>query len=152
VKKLKEPNIPYILPEKRKLYDPSIQVILENNLDYNNAVESAVYTLANNIEVGGDLNYIMSKIIWSLFFKNKRYSTAEDLMNSLEETRLRLILPYQTSVKLDNQLANILSTICMRSKCDKIFGTIRCVELEFYRRWVADYEQGAINRNGDLEL
>ena len=31
-----------------------------------------------------------------------------------------------------------------------VIGTLECAKLEIYRRWVAPYEDGAIERNGDL--
>ena len=31
-----------------------------------------------------------------------------------------------------------------------IIGTLECAKLEMYRRWVAKYEDGAIERHGDL--
>ena len=31
-----------------------------------------------------------------------------------------------------------------------IIGTLECAKLELYRRWIADYEDKAIEKNGDL--
>jgi len=31
-----------------------------------------------------------------------------------------------------------------------VIGTLECAKLELYRRWVADYEDKAIQKNGDL--
>ena len=31
-----------------------------------------------------------------------------------------------------------------------VIGTLECSKLELYRRWVADYEDKAIEKNGDL--
>ncbi len=31
-----------------------------------------------------------------------------------------------------------------------VVGTLECAKLELYRRWVAAYEDGAIDRHGDL--
>ena len=32
-----------------------------------------------------------------------------------------------------------------------VIGTLECAKLELYRRWVADYEDKAIAKNGDLD-
>jgi hypothetical protein len=32
-----------------------------------------------------------------------------------------------------------------------VIGTLECAKLELYRRWVAEYEDKAIKKNGDLE-
>ena len=31
-----------------------------------------------------------------------------------------------------------------------VIGTLECAKLEIYRRWVGPYEDGAIERNGDV--
>lgn len=63
------------------------------------------------LEEPGEINYVISRLIWSLFAEKNRYVTANTLL-----------------------------------------GVLEAVKLEFYRRIVAPYEEGARSENGDIEI
>lgn len=62
------------------------------------AIEEVVDTLGNDWNAG-DLNYVVSKIAWTLFKKNPRYATANTLIGALECIKLELyrrqVAPYE---------------------------------------------------------
>ena len=47
----------------------------------------------------GDINYVLSKIVWQLFDRNPRYTTANTLIGVLEAVKLqfyrRKVIPYE---------------------------------------------------------
>lgn len=56
--------------------------------------------------VGGDLNYLLSKIIWTLFEKNTNYATGAELIATLEcvkqEFYRRKLAPYEEQKIAEN--------------------------------------------------
>lgn len=69
------------------------------------AIEEMVDTLGSDWNAG-DLNYIVSKITWTLFKKNPRYVTANTLIGALECIKLELyrrqIAPYEDEKAKEN--------------------------------------------------
>lgn len=66
-------NMPYIKKEDRKAYDSLIEDVVD-------ALTNHGYKLP---EVG-HINYVISKIIWSIFKKKVSYTTGNNLMGVLE--------------------------------------------------------------------
>ena len=62
--------MPYIPKQKRELYNP--------------AVDRLITDLVKNNYTSGELNYCVSKLVWSLFEKEKRYSKANELVGAIE--------------------------------------------------------------------
>lgn len=65
--------MPYILKKQRVRFDPII--------------DSLYSRLTNNNKTNfdpGELNYIISKLVWKLFDNNPRYKTGNDLVGCLE--------------------------------------------------------------------
>lgn len=65
--------MPYIKENDRKKYD--------------NLIDGLVHELEQEYNPG-ELNYVISKIIWTLFEKKKKYSTANNLIGTLEAVKL----------------------------------------------------------------
>jgi len=83
--------MPYIKQNQRAHFDCAIEEIIDTlGPDWN----------------AGDLNYIVSKITWSLFKKNARYATANTLIGALECIKLELyrrqISPYEDQKIIEN--------------------------------------------------
>lgn len=69
--------MPYIKKEERKSYDGLIKEItntLLNKLPGNNGKHCSV----------GDLNYVISSVVWNLFKKSPSYSNGNELVGVLE--------------------------------------------------------------------
>jgi hypothetical protein len=96
--------MPYIKKEERPRYDELIEQITTALVEKLPAENGKGFS-------EGDLNYVISSIVWNLFDKKPSYSVG-----------------------------------------NKLVGVIDCVKQEFYRRKLAPYEDGAIERNGDICL
>jgi hypothetical protein len=66
--------MPYIKDPRRPLFDDEINKLIEVLKNYN--------------WTGGDVNYVISKIIWKLFDNDKNYQRASDLITALEGAKL----------------------------------------------------------------
>ena len=66
--------MPYIKPDKREDYDDEINALFVKLRD-------------NNFNEG-DINYCLSKLIWSIFNYNYRYAEANKLLGILEAVKL----------------------------------------------------------------
>jgi hypothetical protein len=75
--------MPYIKPEFR--------------LNYHQLIDDAVDSLA--FKSAGDINYVLSSVLWKIFEKNKNYAKANELIGVLECIKLELyrrqIAPYE---------------------------------------------------------
>jgi hypothetical protein len=62
-------------------------------------LESSIHELMNLEMSSGDMNFIISSLIWSKFNKNKKYATANELMGILECVKMefyrRMVAPYE---------------------------------------------------------
>ena len=94
--------MPYITKEERPRYDKLIQQVVDALVEKFPGENGRGYS-------EGDLNYVISSIVWKLFDKKPSYSAANKLM-----------------------------------------GVLKGVDLEFYRRKVAPYEDKKIKENGDI--
>jgi hypothetical protein len=89
--------MPYIPQDKRDVIDPALKPILD--------------LVGSGGLQAGDINYILSMIIWTIWMSDPRYTTANTLVGAME-----------------------------------------CAKLEFLRRKVNEYENKAVERNGDLVI
>lgn len=91
--------MPYIKQKQRDRYKDNVSAIVDR--------------LRKNGKDGipnvGDVNYVVSKILYDIFDANQSYTLGNSLVGALE-----------------------------------------CAKIEFYRRKLAPYEDGAIERNGDI--
>jgi hypothetical protein len=69
--------MPYITKSERKRYDDSIGLIIELLVDKLPGDNGKAYS-------EGDLNYIISSIVWGLFDKKRSYSNGNKLVGVLE--------------------------------------------------------------------
>lgn len=92
--------MPYIDPDRREVFDPQIDSL----------VEQLTHFGANEDPKVGEVNYVISKLL------------------------VKLLRKRGISYTLANNLSGVLS----------------CVDKEFYRRWVAPYEDEKIKENGDI--
>lgn len=111
-----------------KLFDGSAYPETQNQLD---TIQGAIQQLGTI--VNGDINYLLCMILIIHYDldKNPRYSRIDGAVRALE----------------------LLKDITQRQFNDLyewIAGTIRCVELELYRRIAAPYEDLCIEKNGDI--
>jgi len=79
--------MPYIAKQIRPSYDPLILELLEE--------------LEHREFRSGDLNYVISRIVWRVFDLNPRYATGNNLMGILDcvkqEFYRRKLAPYEDS-------------------------------------------------------
>lgn len=74
----------------------------------NNAVNEVLYALENKGQpvVAGQVNYVLSKIVWELFKDNTNYDTANMLVGVLESVKMefyrRKVVPYEEQKMLEN--------------------------------------------------
>lgn len=85
--------MPYIPSESRKQFDSHIEALVEKDISF------------------GELNYIISRMIWLLWNRKPSYTLANNLI-----------------------------------------GVLECAKAEFYRRFLAPYEDIKIKENGDVKL
>jgi len=85
-------NMPYIQQTERQRYDDKINEVVELLITKFPADNGKNYS-------EGDLNYIVSSIVWKLFEAKKSYSNANTLMGTLEcikqEFYRRQVAPYE---------------------------------------------------------
>ena len=125
--------------------------LIEKRISHGIKREDAILKLGREIKEGGDLNYAISKIIWTLFYNDRRYYKAEDLNGNI------------CNVQREITTGNVDLTLLERLICDIIFasgfeivsrviGTLECIKLEFYIRHIRPYEDEKIHNmeNGDL--
>jgi hypothetical protein len=65
--------MPYIKKTERKKFDSSIHIIVNELTNYDKTLPSV-----------GELNYIVSSIIWGLYKKNPSYTLGNNLIGALE--------------------------------------------------------------------
>ena len=87
--------MPYIKKQVREGYYEIIDEMVDAI-----SVEMEECGNCNDIPVDvGELNFIISKFVWDLFEKNKRYKTANDFIGALECVKLefyrRKVAPYE---------------------------------------------------------
>ena len=87
--------MPYILSDQRPKFDRQIEEIIDQLTDHG-------FKSADT----GELNYVISSIVTSLFYLNKKYKTANDLVGELEcvkhELLRRHIDEYESSKMKEN--------------------------------------------------
>jgi hypothetical protein len=71
--------MPYIKQDERKRYDKHIDGLISALTD--NPSRTQPWT-------SGELNYIISRLIWQLFDKDKKYQRINDIVGSLEGIKL----------------------------------------------------------------
>lgn len=86
--------MPYVNAERRPSLDKAVELALEKLGELEGPYNE------------GDLNYLLSKIIWSLFDKKKSYSNASKLIATLECIKLefyrRKVALYEMSKVKEN--------------------------------------------------
>ena len=80
--------MPYIIQADRKQFEPAIQKLVQ------------VITNNNSTKLKpGDLNYVISRIMWEAFQKNPSYTFGNELMGVVEcvkqEFYRRMLAPYE---------------------------------------------------------
>jgi hypothetical protein len=90
--------MPYIKQKNRVKFDSHIDELVEM-LEQQNPISP------------GELNYVVSRIIWKIYASQPSYTLANNMI-----------------------------------------GTLECVKAEFYRRFVAHYEDYKMEENGDVEI
>ncbi|MDX1372802.1 MAG: hypothetical protein R3321_10050 [Nitrososphaeraceae archaeon] len=148
--------MPYIAKIRRPRFDPHIQTIIdryERGLTDSHILD-AVVDLSHSIENEGDFNYVFSKIIYTLTSANTKYSTANWIMDVLDEVYLRFIHhPFSDHSDLGDILYELAWRARDYSKLHGIRGALRCIEHEYYTRKVRPYEDTKIGNldHGDIE-
>jgi hypothetical protein len=90
--------MPYIKQKDRVKFDSQIDELVEM-LEQRDPISP------------GELNYVVSRMIWKIYASQPSYTLANNMIGALE-----------------------------------------CVKAEFYRRFVAPYEDAKIEQNGDVEI
>ncbi len=155
--------MPYIPKKDRPKHDVQINLILwacetkKGLLDlltyHKNNEDSPISKLALLITSTGDLNYSISRIIWSLFYRNRRYTYGEELMGALIESQAYV---NEDIYPIDNfplaQLILALVESCKVTVKKRAVWTLECVKLEYYTRHLRKYEDEKIMTptNGDV--
>ena len=94
--------MPYINQEQRKKFDKLVDHLVMELMHTDSGEKRAE-------PIAGQINYVISRLIWKIFDEHSSYARANELM-----------------------------------------GVLQGVQAEFYRRKVGPYEDGAIERNGDI--
>ena len=129
-------------------YPESIDALLELvGRDPNNLFSK----LANTIKTTGDLNYTLSRIIWSLFYRTRRYTFGEKLIGAILDTQHKVRKENNTPDLLSGALFGII-THCDYKIVEQAEQILECVKLEFYTVHLRRYEDEKINtsENGDV--
>lgn len=75
-------------------------------------VNGKLYYLVQQVETPGDLNYIISQLVWSLFDRDPSYTKGNELIGVLEAAKLefyrRKVAPYEDKKILENGDLNTL--------------------------------------------
>ena len=153
--------MPYILKSLRPQYEPYITGVLETiyalsgQQDDSNLMRltDSVNELVSKMENVGDLNYVISSLIWRQFEANETYTFGNHLIDVLEDVsdNLNTVDPVT-----ENPFARVVINLCRKAYEERgirdIKGVLRCASLEFYRRRLALYEDKKIAdpKNGDL--
>lgn len=80
----------------------------QDRTHYDQLIDDAVETLTNSngTAIAGDINYVISSILWKIFEKNKNYATANGLIGVLECIKLemyrRQVAPYEDKKVIEN--------------------------------------------------
>jgi hypothetical protein len=106
-----------------------------------------IESLGKLIKTPGDLNYVLSSVMWRVFDNKPSYTFGNSLIGQL----LRGFHKASLTEPFADWIARLLENIDNELKIDTD-GVWRCVELEFYRRKLAIYENEAIARNGDINI
>jgi hypothetical protein len=149
--------MPYIKKTDREKFESHIQVLVDyetyENVEQEDKIEYAISELYLSIETVGELNYVLSSILWRRFDKKPSYTVANKIIDVFEELKLRLtgVSVYYTD--LGNILYPIIDQLREYKNMEEVLGVIECTKLEFYRRKVSVYEDLKINdpNNGDIE-
>lgn len=87
--------MPYITPEQRELLDPAIKVLFD-----------ALRATHIGPPRPGDVNYCISKLVWSLFEDNVSYTNGQNLIGTLAcvqaEFYRRKLAPYEDQKLQEN--------------------------------------------------
>jgi hypothetical protein len=107
---------------------------------------------AKTINSAGNANYVISSIIWRLFDAKPSYTFGNQLISVLEDVQICLAHKNAWTDQATEPLYVFLKALCygIRGNFKCIRGMLSCVILEFYRRRLAGYEDGAIARNSDI--
>lgn len=122
--------MPYIKPEDREKYSTFLDSV--------------------KIQSIGELErYLLALLDWDRFELTEDMAPGElnYLITSLIHKSLDPIKPSYTQY---DRIMNVLENLIKENNDSKINGTLRCVQLELYRRWVVPYEDLKISENGDV--
>lgn len=110
--------------------------------------------LAQKIQDGGDLNYALSCLVLGLFYKRRKYDTAEYLMGALTKTAsaLEQIKSSCPTLDLFEAIFYSIASNGLYAVTNRAFATVECVKFEFYTRHARLYEDTKIANpeNGDI--
>ncbi len=154
--------MPYTLKKDRRKQDPYIDKVLlcfeqyPKNIDaimelVGHDPDNLFSKLANTIKTTGDLNYTLSRIIWSLFYRTRRYTFGEKLVGVIINTQHKVRLIENTPELISGVLFSIICH-CGYKIVEQAEQTLECVKLEFYTVHLRKYEDEKINspENGDV--
>lgn len=147
--------MPYILKTDRPRFEALIQRLLEwienESLPATDRINSAVHT-AELFTCAGDLNYVLSSVLWRYFDKKKSYGRANEITDALNGAYDWLYL--KSNDPSISRTEKVVRDVCLQgvTKISTVRGVIRDVESEFRRRRVDAYEDSKIgdSKNGDL--
>ena len=144
--------MPYIKVEDREQYERFIQKVVADMQTDTEIEIQYVMDLAKLITTAGNANYVISSIIWRLFDAKPSYTFGNHLISVVEDVKSCLAHKNSWTDQMNEPLYNFLKALCysIRDNYMGIRGMLTCVVAEFYRRRLAGYEDGAINRNGDI--
>lgn len=154
--------MPYILKTDREKFEVFIRSFLlcieEGKSD--KAYEVLAKDLRKELTCAGDLNYVLSSVLWRYFDKKASYSRANLITDVLNRAYDGLFGADREDSVLDitfeeaSALEYAVFSIChnARQKISTVRGVLRDVEAEFRRRRVDAYEDSKISdpKNGDI--
>lgn len=111
-------------------------------------------------ETAGELNFFITlKLHEYIQLNGDRYQAHNDVLGIVELAKDKILGNCNNSTHVFNAVVEDLFTVLSNYLMSKnhseqawvdVRGVLRGIELEFYRRKTAIYEDGVIQRNGDL--
>ena len=144
--------MPYIKAEDREKFEPYIKDVVVAVQTDGDVEAEHILEFAKLITSAGEANYAISSILWRLFDTKPSYTYGNMLISVVEDVKAVVAHKNSWTDQTGTTLYEVLKFICfhMKNRVPCVRGMLACVVLEFYRRRLAGYEDGAITRNGDI--
>ena len=155
--------MPYIKQERRDQVKPELDClkgriknyedmcmhveVIAHDYAYQTNQNDKLFKITDFIVCDGDLNYILTSLIWSFLDENPGYTNHRRVYSFLEKLKLNFIVNFR------NDTDHFLHGSCHgyeETPALEVIGVISNIIQETYRRKTAPYEDLKIKENGDV--